>query len=246
MGLNAAIGKYILFLDSDDYIIGSKLQSLLNILRDSYDNCFSIGFTTSDKIITYENSDLSITSLNLKSYLRKVKNPVTNAWKLVTRRKYLIDNEIIFQEGVLVEDIKWISEVIIPNKKIMVIPETIYVYETKRDESIMSTPSSKRLQDCDINILTTLKSLKDQKKRIKRKYHFLLFKEWCYNLSFYSELNPGDQLKINISKEILLRNNNLLILFTRIIIALIGIHNFAKLMKFIRIFRKKIYKSLKK
>ena len=59
MGLNKAIGKYILFLDSDDFIIGNKLNSLVNILKDSYQNCYSIGYTTSDKTLNEKNNKLS-------------------------------------------------------------------------------------------------------------------------------------------------------------------------------------------
>ena len=104
-GINAATGKYIIFIDSDDYLLDDSLKSFakfnLNnndanlILLNSYFTKLGNNLIKS-KNIFYNNVDGKNKSIdNLTTFLKKKNTPI-ESWRFVYKRNFLIKNKLFF------------------------------------------------------------------------------------------------------------------------------------------------------
>lgn len=154
-GFKNSSGEYILFLDSDDYLLPnsieyffvemSKYQTIDIIIGNHFDeknktNHFptlkqNLYFSTNNDILTYAYED------KLGFY----------AWNKMVRRSLIAKNHISFVEGLIYEDILWSTAIYQAANSLLVLPQNTYVYKYN-NSSIMHTISSKA--DRTINSLS--------------------------------------------------------------------------------------------
>lgn len=149
-GVQSAKGEYILFVDSDDYWNNNFALSMI---------AATIERLKAVDVIVFNNVDFSCFSgksavCNRKydiTYMETAeKNDVLNylfhnnlfpgaAWVTVTRKEFLLKNNISFIEGIKAEDIDWLLNVFINANNYSALNEAFYVYLKYRDNSITST-----------------------------------------------------------------------------------------------------------
>lgn len=138
IGVLHSSGKYVLFIDSDDYIEKNSLFSLIEIIKrfepDVINFCGNVIQSGQiKKIIPGYNQTLK-TPLNGIDYLEKVKPFVGVAWMRAWKKEFLIRNKIKNFSTVPGEDSE-LAWSIIKAKKVINSDEIIYNYRI-RPESI--------------------------------------------------------------------------------------------------------------
>ena len=145
-GLKNAKGKYICYLDSDDMINAPELNKLVkNALKndlDIADGNYSEIFETTKNISVGNVSKKGLDSETIYSgeeFFEKIsKDFAPMVWQRIYKRKYLLDNELFFCEGLKFEDEEFSPRAIIKAKKIMHFDCCMYIYR-RRDDSITTS-----------------------------------------------------------------------------------------------------------
>lgn len=108
-GLDKAVGDYIIFLDSDDYLAKDALSYLKSTIE-KFHNIDIIAITTniiindSSNIIKHHSTFNQV--ISGKEYLKNElsKKMFFTAWSSVYKREFLLQNNLRFKKGILHED----------------------------------------------------------------------------------------------------------------------------------------------
>ena len=149
-GLSVAKGEYVLFVDSDDFIEQTLLETTLKYASDVDMVCFNykeynpqnIGNFSHNYLIgdgLYSNEKYFVESAEKNSFI------VVAVSKLY-RRGFLIQNNLRFEPGMLYEDNLFYLQCVLKAKNIYSINEPLYIYRI-RQYSIMT----KKLQPKNVN-----------------------------------------------------------------------------------------------
>lgn len=147
-GMDAATGEYIYFLDSDDAITEDCIEALVKPLeKQKYDfvigNVRLVDFPNPEKIphLTAEERPVIGNDNILAAY--NDARWYSMAWNKLARRKYLVDNELYFKEGLIHEDELWSYQLSVTAKSMYVVRKDTYIYYN-RPGSIMTTQRKER------------------------------------------------------------------------------------------------------
>ena len=154
-GLSLATGKYIYFLDSDDYIAEETfLQDLSdkigNIKPDivAFKYCEYFENTQKVRHASYDYSKISDeVSIDEKmKYMIKQDAFFCSAWSKTVKRTLLIQEHIVFDENSKCEDMDWFFSVIKKSQTMVLLDKECVVYR-RRDNSVTTTAGVKNLKD---------------------------------------------------------------------------------------------------
>lgn len=150
-GLLSAVGDFVYFVDSDDKLLYGALQKLVSSFYNVEDN-FDVDVVVGNSFVCKNDQpamkfidDLPIVyNNNDETALRKLLNRELfhTAWNKLIKRDFLIDNKIMFQDGILDEDLLWSYYTFLKARKVLAVPQISYIYEDN-PSSIMNTSSSK-------------------------------------------------------------------------------------------------------
>lgn len=164
-GIKASKGAYLLFLDGDDKLSKNAIKSLIEskILSSPTEIIISRYEEFSD----IDNQKTEGPNLELLSYDRpfdfydifvnKGKNWIS-AWSCIVNRSFILNNNLLFKEGILHEDELWVLQIFAKAKKLKLNNSFIYQYRTRRKGSIMENITSKHILD-KLNICNEVHSI---------------------------------------------------------------------------------------
>lgn len=205
-GVNQAHGEYILFLDSDDTF---KENSIALLERKMEENRLDLLLFSGKKVFESGREEIFGPQImvpvskgrNIYQKLRDTDNYYTCVVFMMLRRRFLIEKNIQFTEGVLHEDHVFAFQVIMAAEKAMCISDVVYHYRI-RENSIMTGKQNngKRfagfevclnelrklyldIQVKDGELIQTLQEHMKEIGEICAKYYIKMNKEECTNWS---------------------------------------------------------------
>ena len=158
-GLARASGEYVLFVDSDDYLIGNALKPLLDVAINSSVDMVMGKFIklSEDQMIDYtpDTAFKSETETNImlgeEAFTNYLNPRECYVWCKLYRRFFLLDNHIKFLPGIYFEDIPFTVDCYLKAKKCISMPISFYVY-LQHSNSIVSSINLKKILDFNLII----------------------------------------------------------------------------------------------
>lgn len=204
-GIEAASGEYILFLDSDDFLLPDALKNIMHILEnEKLDVLFGryLRWTPETGFIKGKEYDFNPPekpARRTEYILSELPEPPWNLVRYICRRNMIEEHQLSFKMGVYCEDVKWSLEVLEAAEKMSFIAEPFYAYYYRRPSSTMNSMTVKRLCDLNSIVRELIERFKDRPIVCREliKQSFLYINEYCY-------FNKADRNKIYESYETVL------------------------------------------
>lgn len=191
LALRKAKGRYIMFLDSDDWLEPNAMEQLF--LKASKRNSEIVlfgNYNFDEKIKLQSNKEAIIPTLNVNDpnifthCLLTTKGLRAMPWGYIFNRNYLKRNKIFFSEGIYFEDVIFTLKSIYFSSRVDVLKKPLYNYRIHKD-SITNSCSKKKIDDCFSAHLQIKSFLQSQKIYEKHKNEFIIrFLSCCLSLCF--------------------------------------------------------------
>ena len=157
LGIRNATGKYLLFVDSDDFYVSDNALSILfgYVTADKPQALFFLPKefdSTGTKIVLAKNScpvctdHLFQSSGIVDELYRDDGQWITMAQTKVIERDYLLTNNLFFVEGIYHEDDEWIARILLSNPSIKCVNEMLYGYRHRGDSIIRTDDKAKQIK----------------------------------------------------------------------------------------------------
>jgi len=148
-GIKAALGRYLVFLDSDDWFAEGALPGLLAASKSGADAIVgNIKFFNQEKknikIRNHISEDSPVNGNNSEKaveYMLK-KCIYWPAVRFVVKKEFIVENGLFFTKGLLHEDLEWVPKMVVTAGSFSVFQKEFYIYRT-RHNSLSTTVTSK-------------------------------------------------------------------------------------------------------
>lgn len=144
-GLEAASGKYVFFLDSDDVIIKNTIERMV-LLSEEYSldaiRATMINFEGEIPSTFFENTKDSgeeaiiQSGRNLFCMFEQNNHLYGEACGVLYLKDFLVQNEIFFKEGIIYEDNVFSFKVYMRSQKMMFLKESLYYYRQRKGSTM--------------------------------------------------------------------------------------------------------------
>lgn len=153
-GIENSKGKYICFIDSDDWISADYVSKMVDILRNEQSDisicnmCYIFSNGKLKRRIPKIKKREIIDSRNALIELFLGKKFKFHAQNKMYKKELFINNNILFAEGKIYEDVSTTYKLINSANKISLLPDNLYFYLQARQGSIMNNSiNEKRFDD---------------------------------------------------------------------------------------------------
>ena len=144
VGIEAAAGEFLYFIDSDDYLVPGGMEEILALTEENSDICIfdSIAVNTQGRELKYMAGCRRSEKLSLDEYPELLlEGP--DVWNKIFRRRLFTDNGIRFTPRVWFEDLRTVQKLYAFTDKILYVPEALHRY-VQRPGSVTNTQKVQR------------------------------------------------------------------------------------------------------
>ena len=229
-GLNRAVGEYVYFMDSDDYLADKNALERMYVacIVDDIDilsfNHRTIGMEEKEYIRDIEDN----TIVNGKMYLQHPRMGGVMLWLRLYRMEYLESLDFAFIPGIIAEDDEALPRVYYDAQRVKHINDVLVVYRRRIGSSSTSTASTQLIDGLIAVVTTYLTLCKRENDAGFKKYLYNKSLEYLYVL--YEKLFYVDDKSVELEKyerlvseigftpfeRVLMRNEERFILSTRV------------------------------
>lgn len=177
VGLNAATGEYVVYVDSDDWIDSGYIESLYNAIEQTYaDYVSSVGFYRvgeGGKISRETFLPAGIYSGEIGKMLVLLREAPA-VWKKIYKRKWLINKSLFQPELFHYEDWGFDIALVLQTEKIVLIPPMGVFYRVQRENRLTNDRMEALCSDFEKSIAFGLNKIKQI--NLKDKYQLVVQK----------------------------------------------------------------------
>lgn len=210
-GISIAKGKYLVFVDGDDYIEKKSLRKFREcIIKKRYPDILITRIKqVYSNFIKFMDKDLSSFTLNKKiDYIYWIFSKSNNTWpsvRYVVKRNLIEKNNLKFAEGFLHEDVDWTFNLFLNAKSFSVSYFYWYNHQKIREGSITSNISGQNIIDIIKIVKKNIKIIQEVNlcEEIKEIMSLRLVNTFYAILSYFPQSNKKEKQQI-----ISLLNNN--------------------------------------
>lgn len=144
-GKSEAVGKYLVFVDSDDYVNNSLLSTLYSkIEEDGFPDVVLYGYTSvfKEKNVLFIPENIPVDEIKVKLLIDDWKN---YAWNKCYKRSIFTSD---FPVGKIYEDLSTIPMVVCGTEKISIVSKSLYFYNRMNEGAITATKTLSNDYDC--------------------------------------------------------------------------------------------------
>ena len=144
VGFDLSQGKYVCFVDNDDFLVAEALETLYNfaekyradvVYTDYYFANDNSDVLSEVSVMRWGNVNLQEPTLETEDIAERVEKILSSTfswmpWTKFVRRDFLVDNKIKFPRMTISDDLIWTIEIVCLAKNLLRIPTPLYVYRT--------------------------------------------------------------------------------------------------------------------
>ncbi|HHX37135.1 MAG TPA: glycosyltransferase [Clostridiaceae bacterium] len=156
VGLRAAKGEYVLFVDSDDFVEEDIVSKSLSAAQETDADIVLFDFRHTDDTgkptQTFRNDHLglpALTCLDIAQY-PKIFLSIPSPCCRIYRRSFLVNNKLYFKRGIWFEDLLFFLKCLLYRPQYCYLPEILYNY---RQHGLSTTKSFRSEKNTDILIV---------------------------------------------------------------------------------------------
>lgn len=165
-GIRISIGDYILFVDSDDFLLPGTISYFIEGIKnnggDNVDVVLGNSYTNqrSTVIMQLDTDTPNLIDNSDESALRKLlsRELFHTSWNKLVKRSFFTEQQLYFQAGIINEDQLWSYLLFRQIRNILVMPKITYIYNKSNPHNISNTSlkSPKRLIESRIFIYNSV------------------------------------------------------------------------------------------
>ncbi|AOW20105.1 glycosyltransferase family 2 protein [Urechidicola croceus] len=147
-GLRHSKGEYVWFVDSDDWINDNCLKEITLKLKSIKSDIFWLGHNvvTSSKVLDSFIPKEIEKPVSGEDFFENHLDNLFYIWKFIYKRKFLLDNDLTFYEGILYEDLEFTPRALHIAKTCYNLPKVYYHY-LMREGSIVNNIKLRNIND---------------------------------------------------------------------------------------------------
>ena len=187
-GMSIAKGKYIVFIDSDDFIASDFLDTLYDYIDNNELDIVFSGYSlfNNGDIKKIKNIYKSNLILNKKDAIKNLLSKKTfraEVWDDIYKREFLIKNNLFFEEGIINEDEDFTLRAILKSNKVGYLNYNGYMYRQRSGSITKSINYKKNIESRLIILNKFINIYHNENTKLGKKLVFWRIKCLIYSLA---------------------------------------------------------------